>query len=397
MLPERFALLLELYKSNQLDNAGLEELRVAISTHLHDGQLKEDIFKTLREHRASYGWTEALEREIWENIQLNKVAPVRRMQFGWRKMAAAAAVFIVMLGAGDYFWQRLTKQNTLAGPDGPKQKQATDILPGSNRATLTLANGTVIILDSAGNGLLAQQGNTEIIKTADGEIEYGNTGGKPGEVAYNTLATPNGGQQRLTLPDGSLVWLNAASSIHYPTAFTGMERKVAITGEAYFEVTHNPAMPFKVDINHTAEVQVLGTHFNVSAYTDEPAMKTTLLEGSVSVRAMADSLRVKVLKPGDQAQMMPASPARILVQANANIDEAVAWKNGYFLFNDVGIDVIMRQVARWYNLEVVFEGAVPKQLYHGKIARNTVLQDMLKVLAISDVAFRIDGGRIFIK
>ncbi len=270
----------------------------------------------------------------------------------------------------------------------PEAKIAhNDIAPGSNKAVLTLANGRQIILNNARNGSLAAQGNTDFIKKGEGRLVYNakaNTDKATAELAYNTISTPRGGQYQVVLPDGSHVWLNAASSIRFPAAFTGKDREVAITGEAYFEVAHNKVKPFRVSVNGQT-VEVLGTHFNINAYTDEPSMKTTLLEGRV--RITKDN-RVAMLKPGEQATIAGAGNFKI---ETVNTEEAVAWKDGLFQFKDATLLIVMRQLSRWYDVRVEYEGNMPKTVFSGKLHRNVNASQVLEILKYFNVNFRIEG------
>jgi ferric-dicitrate binding protein FerR (iron transport regulator) len=252
-----------------------------------------------------------------------------------------------------------------------------------------LSDGTAITLDSAANGTIAQQGNAAIVKQAGGQIVYNLQGtagarqGADGGVMMNTMRTPRGGRYQLALPDGTLVWLNAASSITYPIAFTGRQRSVKISGEVYFEVTKNKEQPFVVDVDGRTTVEVLGTGFDVNAYTDEGSVKTTLLEGSVKVGTV-------LLRPGEQAQLGQKGTS---VVHNVNLDKVMAWKNGLFNFEDVDLKEVMRQLARWYDIEVIYEKGVPNIRFEGEISRNINLSNLLKVLARAEVKFRIEEGR----
>ena len=309
----------------------------------------------------------------------------------WRffYVIAAASLFIFISGAAIYFALRNTKHNTIA--KAPSQQLKNVITPGSNKAILTLSDGSTIILDDTKNGRVAQQGGTQIAKLTNGQIVYNASDNKPAEVVYNSLTTPRGGQFKLTLPDGSEVWLDAASSIKYPTAFIGNERKVEITGEAYFEIAHNAAKPFKVSVNGM-EVKVLGTHFNINAYNDEASVKTTLLEGSVT---LTKGSAVTTLKPGQQAQL--GNSGNIKVIDNVDIDQVVAWKNGYFSFNRSGLKTVMRQIARWYDVEIIYEGKIPERQFGGKIDRNSNLSELLKILEESKVHFSIEEKKIIVR
>jgi ferric-dicitrate binding protein FerR (iron transport regulator) len=323
-------------------------------------------------------------------------------RFRWARVAAAAVV-VLALGIGGYwFFNRLAKNNVAKSP-GPVQQPIGDVQPGGNKAVLTLADGSVITLDSAHNGLLAKQGATTVLKSNNGVAYAPSTGGgrgEAGEAVYNMLATPRGGQYQLVLPDGSKVWLNAASSIRYPVAFAGNERRVELTGEAYFEIEKvvdgsGAKMPFIVSMLPSAggagaEVEVLGTHFNVNAYSDEPAMATTLLEGKVKVSSMVNG-QWSMLKPGQQAAI---HHSQLTIHDNIDLEQAVAWKNGLTAFKSADIKSIMRQVARWYNVEVMYEGVTPQRSFTGGISRDAKLSELLHLLEVSKVHFRLEGDKL---
>lgn len=307
----------------------------------------------------------------------------------WRVfyMVAAASLIIFISGTAAYLALKTAKHNTIS--EEPQQQLKNGMAPGGNKALLTLSDGTTIILDDAKTGQIAQQGNTQIAKLANGQLVYKALYGKATEIAFNTLSTPRGGQFKLTLPDGSEVWLNAASSIKYPTAFIGNERKVEISGEAYFEIVHNAA-PFKVSVNGM-EVKVLGTHFNINAYNDEAFVKTTLLEGSIR---LTKGSGVTTLRPGQQAQLRNSGNIKVI--NNVDMDQVVAWKNGYFSFNRADLQTVMRQIARWYDVEIIYDGEIPERQFGGKIDRYGNLWEVLKILEESKVHFRIEEKKIIV-
>ncbi|TWV94695.1 FecR family protein [Chitinophaga pinensis] len=308
-----------------------------------------------------------------------------KQKTNWPRLAAAASI-LLCLGIGGYYF---VKRDTVKQVAKVVQY---DVAPGSNKATLTLANGQQISLDDATNGRLAVQGNTRITKTSDGNLAYEPTDEHTtasASIAYNIVNTPLGGQYHLTLTDGSDVWLNAGSSVKYPTSFKGSERKVEITGEAYFEIAPDAARPFRV-VTAGQVVEVLGTHFNVNAYTDETDIKTTLLEGSVKVTG---SNHTKIIKPGEQTVLNSNG----LNVTNADLEEAVAWKNGEFRFNDEKIGSIMRKLARWYDIEVSFKGPLPEEGFNGKISRYKNISQTLKMLEKTKaVHFQIEGRRVIV-
>jgi transmembrane sensor len=275
-----------------------------------------------------------------------------------------------------------------------------DIPPGTNKATLILADGSKIALDEAKRGKIASQENVDIDKTQNGQLIYSVTGdvqtaGTPAPanvMAMNTIITPRGGQYTVILPDGTKVWINAASSLKYPTAFTGSERRVELTGEAYFEVAKNAAKPFFVR-SASQTVEVLGTHFNINSYTDEKTIKTTLLEGSVKVTGNTGSQMVR-LKPGQQAV---GTGKELKVISDADIDEAIAWKNGKFMFRDTELRNIMRQLSRWYDVDVEYQGTITERHYRGRVSRDVPVSQVFEILKTSGVNFTINGRKIIVK
>jgi hypothetical protein len=268
---------------------------------------------------------------------------------------------------------------------------ARDIKAGGNKAILTLDNGSKIILDDAINGVIAKQMGIRISKTSDGQLIYTQTeadtmaaGAKI--LVYNTIETPIGFQYRINLPDGSKVWLNASSSLRYPVIFKGNERLVELTGEAYFEVTHNDKMPFMVKAAGQV-VEDLGTHFNINAYSDEPGIRTTLLEGRVRVKQIATHTSKEII-PGQQTLLTN----EIFTVANVNIEQVIAWKDGLFVFDHTDLRALMRQISRWYNLQIVYEGNVKNDVFFGEVDRKYSLDEVLKVFELGGLHFRIEGS-----
>ena len=309
---------------------------------------------------------------------------------GWRKLAVAALVLLVA-GRAVLFFVPVSPAKKRSMDVGQPARYAHDLPPGRNNALLTLADGHTISLDSAANGRLAQQGNMKVIKL-NGQIAYTNNGGaQAGEATlFNTISTARGNQYQLILSDGSKVWLNAASSLRFPTTFKGKERRVEVTGEAYFEIAKNPAMPFKVQAG-SGEIDVLGTHFNVNAYTDEPSVKTTLLEGAVAVKK---ETALQLLAPGQQAEFSPKG--RITLSENVDVTRETAWKDGFFWFNNTDIHTLMRQVSRWYDVEVEFNGTITDDGFTGKVSRNVPLSKLLDVLEQYEIHFKIEGKKIIV-
>nr|WP_240966322.1 FecR family protein [Pseudoflavitalea sp. G-6-1-2] len=307
---------------------------------------------------------------------------------GFKKWGWAAAAVVLLTGGALFLFNNPTKVQQPATPQTVVQRT---IQPGKNGALLTLADGSQIVLDSVGDGVIAsQQGSNAVLK--NGALSY--SGNESGEPAYNTLSTPRGRQFRLQLPDGSRVWLNAASSIRYPTAFAGNERKVEVSGEAYFEVAPNINMPFRVNVNNRANIEVLGTSFNVSSYENEANISTTLIEGAVKVSVDAGS-RSAILKPGQQASIQQGTN-NLAVVNDVDTDKIIAWKNGYFNFGKATLPEVMRQLERWYDIETVYEKGIPETKFVGKLTRNITLNELFQILDSTGVNFRIEGRKLIV-
>jgi len=305
----------------------------------------------------------------------------------WFKYSVAASLLILMTISGYLFTHRHAADT---------QNVKADFRPGSNKATLTLSDGSTINLDDVHNGKLASEDNMEVNKPRDGEISYhaavGSNTASGTRSNINNIKTPRGGQYHVILSDGSKVWLNSASSISFPATFTGKERKVKITGEVYFEIAKNKAKPFIIQSGNQL-VEVLGTHFNINSYDDEPDIKTTLLEGAVKILQLNTGFTA-LLKPGQLAINKSSGP--ILVK-KADLEQAVAWKNGLFQVNDVSLETIMRQASRWYDVDVVYQGKIPERKFSGKIKRNVNASEFLQMLAFFNVHFSIEGRTIIVK
>lgn len=309
------------------------------------------------------------------SIPLTKVRLLQRIGLRW---AAAAAIF-VLLGAGMLVYTRLHKTTAnLAIP-----QVAHNILPGGNKAVLTLNSGQQIILDSAPKGQLTIQGTSQVSKTDNGKLSYAAIGPATGTaVLYNTLSTPRGGQYQVTLPDGTSVWLNSASSITFPTTFSENERLVKITGEAYFEVAHIISqktfekVPFVVEAGGT-KVTVLGTHFNVNAYTDEDAVKTTLIAGAVKVSSGNIS---KMIRPGEQSRLNGKTNSYEII--HPDLEDVLAWKNGKFSFRNTDVRAIMRQISRWYDVDIRYKGNLSGIFFSGGISRKDNIDKLLELLEL---------------
>jgi ferric-dicitrate binding protein FerR (iron transport regulator) len=387
--------LLDKYLQNACSPAELEEFWRLMSAHPKDGSLDTPLAALWQSSgegpRGSEADKERILRRITgrEHEKTVSFSPYdakgRRRRIFLRVAAAAAFAGLVVLAYG----LLPTRPRPVAGVAAVHEQAAGRIVPGGTRAVLTLADGTTIHLDSARQGTLARQGSVKVLKVAAGSLAYDVQPNGPAHrhVGYNILTTPRGGQYELTLSDGTKVWLNAASSIRFPAVFAAADRVVQITGEAYFEVAKDPGKPFKVSVGGMT-VEVLGTRFNVMAYSDEAAIKTTLVEGSVKVAGETKTIR---LAPGQQAQL---SGGGMTLVSQANVSEAVAWKDGFFEFDDSGVADIMRQIARWYDVTVVYSGVVPAGHITGKIPRSTDLSNILKMMQLSGVHFTVKGREV---
>lgn len=315
----------------------------------------------------------AIEKQLgWEKEDI----PTGRVRKMYRKWSwAAAAMLLLLLSAGAYMWIK---------PAGPPPEEV--IRPGISKAVLTLANGSTVTLDSTGNRVITQ--GVASIHQQGGQLTYEIKEGGV-DAGFNRLSTPRGGQFKLQLPDGSTAWLNAASSIRYPVAFSGKERRVEVTGEVYLDVAPHAEMPFKVTVNKEVEINVLGTQFNINAYPDQPFVSTTLLRGRVSVSLKGQQVQ---LMPGEQA----VTGAAIRVEKNVDTDKIMAWKNGMFNFEDVSLQEAMGEIERWYDVKVIYENGVPDIPFSGKISRDNSLNDLIKVLAGTELKFRLEGRKLII-
>lgn len=328
-------------------------------------------------------------KAAWQNLTraINESSLPRPVPFikYWKYMAAAMVMGILSYVVFEYTY--IQKRSKLTKVEVPVQKN--DALPGGNKATLTLGDGSVVFLEDMTNGTVKEENGIRISKK-DGQIVYEIVNQlKNGEIFYNTIHTPVGGQFQVVLPDGSKVWLNSESSLHFPTAFSGSQRTVDLTGEGYFEIAKNSKMPFVVQALKT-RVEVLGTHFNLMAYGNEGPSKTTLLEGSVKVGNGIDS---KKIMPGQQA--VTGNKIQVI---DTDPDGAIAWKNGYFQFESEDLKTIMRQLKRWYDVDLEDEQNVPDKHFTANISRNTTLSQVLKMLEMSgDLKFRIEGKKISIQ
>jgi transmembrane sensor len=362
----------------------------------------EDRMALVERMRTDPDWVQAeLQRmqeirteSIWSKIE-NRITPTpsipltsqtRRRR--WSYTAAASFIAVVCAGGG---WLFLSRNHQI--PATTPTVATADVKPGGNKAILTLADGRRIDLDTTANGVLANQGGSKVAKLSNGQLAYNNNNiaKQPLVIAYNSLSTPRAGQFMVRLPDGTQVWLNNASVLHYPVAFTGPDRTVELAGEAYFEVARDAVHPFRVKVQDGATVEVLGTSFNIMSYSDEPAEETTLIDGSIRVSRDRQST---LLKPAEQSSL--DSTGKLRVTPEVDVQEVIAWKNGYFQFDHASLQTTMRQLARWYDIEVVYRGQIPEHEFQGKIQRSLLLSDVLRGLENDQVHFRLDGRKLIV-
>jgi transmembrane sensor len=404
--------LFQKYINNECSPDEVDQLMEFLEEHGNEALIQELINTQLAAGTESPGYTDALLQQQLENQlqvilqRINQPQPAKVRPLRWIKIAAAAVV-ILSMGGAVWWLNRSPKVETAKQTSKPGK----DILPGGNNAVLTLANGSTIVLNDAANGQLAREGNVQVTKQRNGQLVYKVIATANAPITYNTLSTPKGGQYQLVLPDGSQVWLNAASSVRFPTSFSGTERIVTITGEAYFEVVHNNKKPFIVELPPNGNVaggrvEVLGTHFNVNAYDDESSIRTTLLEGSVKVSSGPSYAKAPageaignntvILKPGEQVSISQTSELSQPIPAQT--DEVMAWKNGLFQFENTDIKTIMRQLCRWYNVEVEYKTTtLQNEPLFIEISRNKNLSDVLKLISLtSGVQVKLEGKKIIV-
>ncbi|MBV7532892.1 FecR family protein [Chitinophaga sp. sic0106] len=381
-ISQRIAYLIYGYQQNTLTEAEDAELqdwvRAAPGNRAYfeqwtNAELLQQKMQQYRQFDANAGW------ETFRNKHYPATAKGRYRQLYWWSAAAAIALLVA---TGIYLRQE-RQQPIIASAQAPAL-----IVPGSDKATLTLADGSTIPLDSATNQVFNQQGS--IAQLQNGQLQYAQQDTNAA-IRYNTLTTPRGGQFRLMLPDGTKVWLNAASAITYPTSFEKNKREVTVKGEIYFEVAAHQQWPFQVKTDRNTTIEVLGTSFNINAYTDEAGIKTTLISGAVKVNAGG---RAAVLRPGQQAMVSGADKISI---SQADTTAILAWKRDAFYFQDADIPAVMRQLSRWYDVTIVYKGALPAKRFQGEIQRRLPLADVLEGLQASGLHFRVEGRNIIVE
>ncbi len=384
-MPNKLKELFKRFLANSISPEEKKELMgMALETGLQD-ELKQVIKDAWQQTGEDEDITDAKAEELMQKIfaesseNKTKLTPISK-RTGWRSIAAAAAI-VTALGTATYY-------AAIHKSGNPPEIVKTTALsldvkpPQTNRAIIVMAGGKTVYLDSTVNGILAVQDNMQLIRLDDGQIAYR---GSAKELIYNTLTNPRGSKViNMTLSDGSQVWLNAGSSVTYPVTFIGDERKVSVTGEAYFEVAHDIAKPFTVS-KGDLQVQVLGTRFNINAYDDEGNARITLLQGSVKVK---NGKKEDILQPGQQAQIA----AGIKIISDIDVEQAIAWKNGLFVFDRADIRDVMRQLARWYDLDVYYTDDIPKGKFKGEISKDLTLSQVLNGLTTARIHFTMEGG-----
>ncbi len=346
---------------------------------------------------SGYANSDELSRQISAKLEATIRArqPQERSLYRRMRLPAVAAMLILLLSMGVFWYWQSAKPSPLIA--AKPVKLVNDLAPGGNKATLVLDDGSVILLDSARNGILGEQGVSSLEKKNGGSITYSlnqDAMAASAKVYYNTITTPRGGEFQVTLSDGTKVWLNAASSIRFPTSFHGDTRSVHITGEVYFEVAHNAQQPFIVQAGQSA-IEVLGTHFNVNAYDDENHIKTSLLEGSVKISVPGQSAgRPQLLKPGEQA--LVSRNGQIQLTKDMDPEEVLGWKNGLFVFKSTDLRTIMRQLSRWYDVDIQYQGNVDMR-FTGQITRNNNVSKVFEKLELTgELRFRVEGNKIIV-
>ncbi|OJY88155.1 MAG: hypothetical protein BGP13_06290 [Sphingobacteriales bacterium 40-81] len=371
-----------------LTNAILAEEQEQLFDMIEKKEYRADLEKVVKESldmSFEVEEDEALRERIFGLLQQRKNrSTVFRMHFLRRWGWSAASVILILVSV--LFFRAINKKS-----NAPASATATvaDIEPGREGAILTLADGTHLLLDSLENGVVATQNGVQAV-LKNGQLAYKAKERSVGEAVYNTMTTPKGRQYHMTLPDGTQIWLNAASSVYFPTVFSDKIRNITITGEVYLEVAPDPRRPFTVTAGETA-IEVLGTHFNVMAYENEAVMKTTLAEGSVQLSYGGHKL---TLLPGQQAQVT-GNIARLV--KDVDMEAELAWKNGWFYFKHMDIQTVMKQVERWYDITVQYEGRIPEKQFNGELPRNVKLSELLEMLQFSEVKFVLQDKVLTIK
>lgn len=381
LVNERLEYLYRQYTEAQATEAEVEELFALVDRE---------------EHRSVF---QMLLSDTWDELQsvnekLDGKVKVRVIPLYKRLIFRVAAAAMVILLAGSAIWFLNNKKEVPAIVSKPVLP--SDIRPGSDKAILTLADGRQVILDNT-TGTVANEKGIKVINLSGQLLYKDSLIDRQAVVSYHTVATPRGGQYQLVLEDGTKVWLNAASSLRFPTSFPGKDRVVELTGEAYFEVAHNASKPFHVK-KGAVDVSVLGTHFNINAYDDEEVMKVTLLEGSVKVSASTNKQlnNSTILQPGQQAQLQTTN-YKLQTINDPDLDNVMAWKKGIFLLDNTDLPTLMRQISRWYDVDVEYETKATNTKFVGGVSKKLPLSKVLKLLEGNGLRFQLEGKTLKIK
>lgn len=390
----RLQFLLKLLVDDKINAQELEELAELMAQPGNEELMNSQLSNTWDNASTATELSNDVYRKITDNprfrTSLNQNDIQSPIQGSTRKLwyyAAAVVLLCCSIGLGMYFYKNSSPNSHILG-----NTEYAQLSSKSNRdyVTLTLSNGKELVLDEAAIGKISREDNITITKNKEGQLIYDlSKVADGGELAYNIISTPIGNNYQVILSDGTKVWLNAKSSLKFPAVFRGSERRVELSGEAYFEVAHNKKQPFLLSAKDMT-VQVLGTHFNVTAYDDDDIVKASLLEGSINAKFKTSSL---LLKPGQQAVLR--NGAAVMNAKQFDVDEIMDWKNGYFIFRDEPIDEIMKEISRWYNIEVNYQGNLRKEAFGGKYLKSSSLEELLSSLELTGtVKFKIEGRRV---
>ncbi|PWV56408.1 FecR family protein [Chitinophaga sp. S165] len=386
------AVLIVKYLDNSLNEAEEAELTTWINAEEHHRDLfteMTDPQRLISQVQQFYAYdSDRISHKIGQRIPEFNAVPVRMRPVYLRKWGWAAAIAVLLMG-GSYYWT-----SHLRNDHSGIASVQVNIEPGRQGAILTLADGREVVLDSLRNGIVASQSGASIV-LSEGQLVYDPTAARNMDVQYNKMTTPAGRQFQVTLPDGSNVWLNAASSIRFPTSFAGNERRVEVTGEVYFDVVKNANQPFIVVVKDKIDIEVLGTSFNVNAYENERSIRATLINGSIRVGVPSTDLKKAVtLQHNQQAKVIDKL---ITVTDNQDPEKVLAWKNGLFNFDGANLEEVMRELERWYDIEVVYENGIPdSDKFIGEMTRQIALTDLLDILKRFQVDFRVEGRKLIV-
>ncbi|GAA4780484.1 DUF4974 domain-containing protein [Olivibacter ginsenosidimutans] len=383
---ERLNDLYQRYLENACSEEELQELRSFVTNPAYERELAALLDETWDNLNATEASTESTKDMHLLYRRIVTTPQRKQLRRKWWPYMAAASIACLLVIAGFYVYFLGVHSSQ---PVAVRQQLVNDVAPGGSKATLKLADGSTIDIERVEDGRVKSKSGLEVVKQ-QGQLIFSPSITGEADTGYNQIMTPNGGQYQVKLPDGTQVWLNAASSLRFPAVFSGSERKVELTGEAYFEVAKNKDQPFRVNVNQTSTIEVLGTHFNVMAYPNEHTINTTLLEGSIKV---SHGKRSSFVSPGQQVRIDKTG----IQVVNADLEEAVAWKNGLFQFSSTDLRTIMHQMERWYNVEVHYTSDVSNKKLTGLISRNTNLSNVLRMLELAgSVHFQIDGTKIMV-